>query len=456
MRRYSTLWAFIAIIGACCPFEAGAKPPPGNTPSSPSGSGQNAGSASAGPPSTTPTATPQTAASTAPFEAQMLAYRALDSIAASVAANVCSNVKAIQSGVTPPEGKKAPELPVSIVIYDQASFANLLSYAAFVQNARSIVSSYGTFLEDSAKKKLATKVDATTGGPTVSKSSTLSLGFNPVSDVTGLLSALAVSSNSETYGSIVIPDAAVAVAVTRELVKLQSAGNWPGCKNLELAYPPLFGAGSATQQAAQDIQDTIGLVQTARSDAHEAVGKLIAVDKKQTTSTYPGVALVSALTDIDTLYDNFMNSLLQANTTTGVMGSAAVIQGHELATLIAGTTFADATPKIPERAPAYVLLATVLAAGGTTHDHKTFWTALSTGDKITYSGGTVVGVALWQSASNSSSPTSLLPVYSDILRYRIPFMRQPAVNAEDKENNLVTPSPPSTPPAPAAASKGAH
>jgi hypothetical protein len=123
--------------------------------------------------------------------------------------------------------------------------------------------------------------------------------------------------------------------------------------------------------------------------------------------------LTTALTDIDGLYDNFMNALLQVNPSTGVTGSASVLQGRRLATLIAGKLNAD--EKHYEVPPAYILLASVVAAGGTMHVHKTLWTALSTGDKITYSGGAVVSFSLW-------NVNSKFPIYSDNLRYRSPLM----------------------------------
>ena len=40
------------------------------------------------------------------------------------------------------------------------------------------------------------------------------------------------------------------------------------------------------------------------------------------------------LADVNGLYDSFMNSLLQVNTSTGVVGSSSLIQGRELATVI--------------------------------------------------------------------------------------------------------------------------
>ena len=134
--------------------------------------------------------------------------------------------------------------------------------------------------------------------------------------------------------------------------------------------------------------------------------------------------LTAALTDVDGLYDSFMNSLLQVNSGSGILGSASVIQGQQLASLLAGQKKVDAipadanhaaTPEVPAVPPAYILLATIVASGGTQRVHKTFWTALSTGDKITYSGGAIVNVSLWQATAKS-------PVYSQELRYRTPFM----------------------------------
>ena len=157
--------------------------------------------------------------------------------------------------------------------------------------------------------------------------------------------------------------------------------------------------------------------------------------------------LTAALTDINGLYDNFMNSLLQVNASTGVSGSASVIQGYQLAMLLKGVTEAKESTakdssKPEEKAcgtysnqvqrPAFVLLASVVSAGGTERVHKTLWTALSIGDKITYSGGAVVNVSLWRADSTS-------PIYVDVLRYRTPFyrMKDPSnVDGVDSGDNL--------------------
>jgi hypothetical protein len=87
-----------------------------------------------------------------------------------------------------------------------------------------------------------------------------------------------------------------------------------------------------------------------------------------------------------------------------------VIQGFQLANILAGPAEENGS----FMHPAYILLASILSAGGTIRDHKTLWTALSSGDKITFSGGVMVNVALWRSNDRA-------PLYSNVLRYRAPF-----------------------------------
>ncbi len=104
-----------------------------------------------------------------------------------------------------------------------------------------------------------------------------------------------------------------------------------------------------------------------------------------------------------------------------------MIQGFQLANVLAGP--AEANGSFTH--PAYILLASILSAGGTIRDHKTLWTELSTGDKITFSGGVIVNVALWQSNDTA-------PLYSNLLRYRAPFsdVRDPSntANVTDGDN----------------------
>ena len=269
-----------------------------------------------------------------------------------------------------------------------------------------------------------------------------------------MISAIAIASNTETPGQVTIPDSALAVALTRRM-KTE-------CHHkVTIVYPPMFGSGSSSDYASADIQVAIQKLDDIRSIAQKSVstanqaylrtyplqatsatavtkGKS-ATDQTANTDTKQTMfaaisadpVLTAALTDINGLYDSFVNSLLQVNASTGMIGSASVIQGYRLAKLLRGTQCEEdnknsdgacPTPTvIPTdrystwtKRPAYVLLASVLNAGGTQHDHKTLWTALSSGDQITYSGGVVVNASLWSTGQAT-------PLYVDVLRYRAPF-----------------------------------
>jgi hypothetical protein len=408
--------------------------------------GAGSAAASAAPPS-----------SSGAFEEQMLAYGALDHIAGDVAATVCS-----ADGVA-----EAP----AVVIFDQAAFSTIQAYEAFVANANIVIGAYETILDGStgnggklttdltkrfqelekmyegqAEDLKAAPAQRSLGKHLAQEWRDKELNLNvtgpaigdPFSDLTGLLSAIAISSNTETAGAITIPDSALAVLLARKLKGL------PGCKEKAIIYPPLFGKSSVSDYSAADIQADLRELDEVRREAHDQVdeqsAKFIAAHQGQTNITGDPV-LTAALADVDGLYDNFMNTLLQVNGTSGVLGSAAVIQGYQLKSLLAGGKAEDArprddrhpaTPEIAEVKPAFILLASIVASGGTQHVHKTFWTALSTGDKITYSGGAIVNVSLWKANSQA-------PVYSQELRYRTPFLnlRNPAdTEAIDVGDNL--------------------
>lgn len=234
------------------------------------------------------------------------------------------------------------------------------------------------------------------------------------SDVTSLVSAIAVASNTETPGTIVIPDSAVAVATTREL-KRSCASNSP------IAYPPLYGTGSTTDFSSADIQLEIDQVNTVRKLAMDSLDKVFGNTLSKETPS-GDTTWTTNLTDVNGLYDSYMNSLLQVNSSTGTIGSASVIQGDQLAGLLrGGSTIKSASGTQIVLSPSYVLLASVLSAGGTEHDHKSFWTTLWKGDQISYSGGLIVNVSLWRAPDGTASTNS--PIFSGVLRYRVPFTR---------------------------------
>ena len=427
--------------------------------------------------------------SSAAFESQMLAFGGMQLVAHNLAERVCR------------ETEKTPDRV--IVIYDPAAFSTLQSYQAFVANLNAVRSAYLTLLpdRDELNKRLDRAISESDpqGQPGISverqkavereqldlqktkesPTKTFSTSVNPVADTASLINALAISSNTENAGQVVIPDSAMALAVTKEM-KSQ-------CSNALVAYPPYYGKGSTSDFAAVDIQAELKVLHIVRQAAVDAVAKRNrsavseaksnttktsrsneidtnppapkAPQKKnddakpieersckssegkevteQITSTGPqgDEVLTAALSDIHGLYDSFMNSLLQVNQASGVIGSAAVIQGYQLAGMLRGNceVGTDKQEKCPS--PAYVLLASVVSAGGTQKVHKTLWTALSTGDRISYSGGLMVNVALWRPIENKS------PIYTDVLRYRTDYTRikKPSVQTgSDAGDNLPT------------------
>jgi hypothetical protein len=372
-----------------------AKPPPGGGQNSASPSGATTANQSNASSAAGATPSPQSAAaSTASFESQILAYEAIDQIAKQVATKVCGVFSAKSD---------ADRLKNIVVIYDQNAFATTMSYSAFAQNAAALVGAYGTLAPTDKDQEAGS---GKTG--TAASGSGSSISYSPVSDLTGLLQALAVSANTETYGTVAIPDAAVAVAITREMAQLAS------CNKLPIVYPPLFGQGSYSNLAAKNIQEAVDSVNVARRTAHNRVTAAQATGTSVGSPTASLSYFATELADVDGLYDSFINSLLQPNSSTGILGSATVVQGKALADLLAVDP--------GKHDPAYVLLATVVAAGGTIHDHKSFWTALTTGDKISFSGGAVVAVSMWQASANTNV-ISPAPVYADIIHLRTDFRK---------------------------------
>jgi hypothetical protein len=439
---------------------------------------KGAGAAAASPASSAAAAPAPSSGSSAAIESQMLAYGGLNHISSSIAKTVCGKLSTDAADqvaqaqkqhddalklLNADEQKKAlisseialnlakSKMP-TVVIFDQASFASLQSYEAFIANARVIVSLYRTLLSDTDKVALDTKLTnvataqkpgAGGGGGALQPRIDFSSTIDPFSDATALLSAIAVSANTESPGAIVIPDSAMAVAVTRDLTAAEGS-----CKGKipTVIYPPLFGSSSASDFTSADIAADLQTVHEVRDFVIHAVSAEndAWIASHQPGATPPGTKpgstpppattpppttppattppgggaaptgnpiLSAALTDVDGMYDSFMNSLLQPNATSGAPGSASVIQGYQLAQVLAGPrTAVDGT----FFNPAYILFASILSAGGTELDHKTLWTDLSSGDKITYSGGVIVNVALWKSNGKT-------PLYYDLLRYRVPF-----------------------------------
>jgi hypothetical protein len=391
-----------------------------------------------------------TASSSAAIESQMLAYGALNDIADAIRLETCTRIF--------PEGSGNEQ---TVVIFDQASFANIQAYQGFIANAMALRTLYYSLLQtdeydkveacgksardkrsqlfpnsqeaqavkqkraraqaEAAEREKAACAEAQKAGQPCLEPRVIGLSpsIDPISDATSLLSAIAVSSNSESPGAIVIPDSAMAVAFTKQMQQHCSCD----ARKLTIIYPPLFGKSSVSDISPSDIQSVLQELHDVRSCVIQRLDERNVEWVQKQSSAPKGAAstpavtsdpiTTPALTDANGMYDSFMNSLFQVNSSTGGVGSGAIEQGYQLATVLAGPMDQDKA-EVTYSHPAYILLASILSAGGTMRDHKTLWTALSTGDKITFSGGLVVNVALWQANSK-------MPVYADILRFRVPF-----------------------------------
>ena len=301
-------------------------------------------------------AAPPSASSTASFESQMLAYGGLQHVANALGKTVC--------GVAGVDADNSV-----VIIYDQTAFASLQLYEAFVANIQVVSSAYQmlipsndlqnamrSFFDEHAKafEGLAQREASPRQKDLYeykSKRFALSLApIDPFADAASLISAIAIASNTETPGQVTIPDSALAVALTRRM-KTE-------CHHkVTIVYPPMFGSGSSSDYASADIQVAIQKLDDIRSIAQKSVstanqaylrtyplqatsatavtkGKS-ATDQTANTDTKQTMfaaisadpVLTAALTDINGLYDSFVNSLLQVNASTGMIGSASVIQG---------------------------------------------------------------------------------------------------------------------------------
>ena len=111
-------------------------------------------------------------------------------IAANTAKTVCGKI---------PDGS-------TLVIYDQTSFSSIQAYEAFIANIEVLYRSYRTLIPRPNELPQNPTEDDNTYG--LGLSSTI----DPFSDASSLLSAIAIASNTETPGSITIPDSSMAIA----------------------------------------------------------------------------------------------------------------------------------------------------------------------------------------------------------------------------------------------------
>ena len=337
----------------------------------------------------------------------MLAFSAADKIATELAGRICTTVP-------------STEMTPTVIVYDQTSFNNILAYVSFAQSVAIIENDYQNIAADNATPPATPPAPgASAAAAAASGGGGVSVSFSPLSDLTGLVNAVAVASNTENYGSVAVPDSTLATEIAQHIRSRACGG--AAAKGTTVVYPPIFGIGSSSGALAQGvIQQMVAELQTAREKAHANVAQNLA----KSETMYQNSEQAAQLLDVDGLYDTLINSLVNSNATTGAPGGAAIIQGKAIADLLA--------PPPGGGTPAYIVLATVIAAGGTAHDHTNIWRKIWLGDQITYSGGLIVEFALWQASSS--------PMLADVFRYRVPFVEAPTSTGKDAGSSPMAPS----------------
>ncbi len=310
------------------------------------------------------------------FETEMLAYGAANELSEAVARKVCENI---------PEGKS------TVIIFDQVSFQNLQAWQSFEASANFLAAAY-----DSLKGKAS---NAESHAPNAAPTSSTS--FIPgATDLASLLGAVAAGT-TQNSSAFTIQDSSLAVSLAHQLSKICK-------KRLVPVYYPLFGGFVDPKVARADVMAAMFKVNEARRDITPS------------TTGWPE----KIFEDLNTQYDLLLKVLLPSSSMAASgsgnsQGMSPQGSGQSSSTPTAGFTSVlqgAALQRLISRPQTYILYADVVAAGGTQQVRKNLLTLLFTGDRISYSGGLVVNVALTDALDSSL-------VFSDTLRYRTRFSR---------------------------------
>jgi len=330
------------------------------------------------------------------FETEMEAYGAVNQLSESIAGEVCHDLA----------NKSA-----TVVIFDPASFQNVVAWQSFSATATALKGAYESLLTTG-------EVNALFPPPAPPGGAVHFMAAIPVtsaSDLAGLITALA-SSTTNSASTFTIQDSTMAVSLAHQFERLKSAHK---CDVLEKYYP-LFGsyvdlteANNAVQGAFDDLNKLRRYIQQSNNFTGDAskpkyllfndlngqydllLKSISGMSQSQSGGQQPGGPQQGA-------GQNTPANGAQQSTPSSGAGLMSLAQGAALNELLTE----DDT---------YVLYADVVAAGGTQRDRKNVFT-LITGDWISYSGGAIVNVALIRSAD-----TTLM--LADTLRYRTGFAR---------------------------------
>jgi hypothetical protein len=405
--------------------------------------GNASGSSSPSAAASTPTA------SNAPFEVEMLAYGGLDALSKQIANYAC--------GKAAPAILPAPAKPIAarfskVVIIDPPTIQALQAYDAFMGNATAVASAFS-----------AMEGKSSAGG-----------GIDDFSDITNAVTAVAVSSTSESSSSFTIQDPSVALILLHQLQAMTAnsactGAYYAGIYSVNEAHGVALHGNTIvsvpdTLSALAGLRmDTLKSLMTSGQSFDPAVRRQIpcAPAPSATAINAPVLAAppgggpapapfpslysvssqdpcITAFNNLDGTYNSFLGGLQTPNSTTGQPALASVLQGFRLRTLFSSASLTE---------PMLGIYVSVAAAGGTQQDRKNLLTAIFTGDWIRYSGGVSVNLVVFQIAHGlTAADDNSKILFSDVIRYRTPLekIKRPTKYddaAEAGDNLSVIPQP---------------
>jgi hypothetical protein len=304
--------------------------------------------------------------SNAPFESQMLAYGAVDKIAHEIVNHVCQNVQ-----------DDTANRKVRVVLYDPNTFTSIQSYGAFEANLQVLTAAY-----ENVRLEL--------GG-----TKTASVG--PL-DVASLILQYAAASTTETAGGITISDSAIRMSIAHYLTSGIASTDCAQDDNhkvdVTLYYPAVVLQTAAISEARKALGKEL-------DDLFALRGRVAA--KLKPDHSDPKDEINQHFQAVTKAHDDFMASLRNVDSTTGVAGIVPVLQGYALHTVL-------------DASDSYIVYEEAVAGGGTQRNRKNLFTNVFWGDIISYSGGVIINFALLNGKDSSI-------VLASTLRYRTPFTR---------------------------------
>jgi hypothetical protein len=319
--------------------------------------------------------------SNGPFESQMLAYGAVDAIAKEFVNAACDKLKDAQGS----------EVTAQIVLYDPTTFANVPNYAAFATNLSMLKDQYNAIL-----KKLSGGV-----GPA-----------SPILDVASLILQYSAASTTETGSSITISDSAIRMSLAHYFTAIKGTRCADDKVKIQFNYPAIASQVAAMEAARKNtIADLEGLLQLKLS-VQEELPKAIAA-KRITADD----EVAKRIPELNKLYDQFITSLSTPDSNTGVAPIVGILQGRAIF-------------ELSGKGKSYIVYEEAIAGGGTQKVKKNLFTNVIWGDLISYSGGSIINLAMVNGATSEV-------LLANTVRMRTGFTRisKPTDDSSSKEGD---------------------